>query len=377
MTEKFIRFTDNDSGRQVTYERYAARLPAFLKEYGPKDGYRVEIAWTDLLAVQTGRVSLMREAVIASKKPSDVGLPGIQDDVDVLVCTAKLLDAQKRIVRNASAAMSIRGKMDFRTLETAANQRLLAALGFVGEELDAQVTIEDDVIYKRYAARIPAFLNAYPPKEGYCVVISWTDLLSLQTGRLSLLREAVIAGRKPSDVGLPGIENDVNTLVCTARLLDPQEQVVRSGSATMQVLEFKDFEKLETAANQRLLAALGFGGEVFDEDENADLAAQGRTPDASSTAESSAGASASPPAPSAPLSFEGSASTSVGSEPPDDSAEVTAAERRQIENLASRVGASVPPLKTRSDVKQARRQLSALDRQRRTGARTEQSAATA
>lgn len=375
MTEKFIRFTDNDSGRQVTYERYAARLPSFLKEYGPKDGYRVEIEWTDLLAVQTGRVSLMREAVIASKKPSDVGLPGIQDDVDVLVCTAKLLDAQKRIVRNASAAMSIREKMDFRTLETAANQRLLAALGFVGEALDTQVTLDDDVIYKRYAARIPAFLKAYPPKEGYCVVISWTDLLSLQTGRLSLLREAVIAGRKPSDVGLPGIENDVNTLVCTARLLDPQEQVVRGGSATMQVLEFKDFEKLETAANQRLLAALGFGGEVFVEDENADLAAQGHMRDASGTAESSADASASPRAPSAAPSSEGGASAPAASEPSDDSAEATAAERRQIENLANRVGASVPPLKTRSDVKQARRQLSTLDRERRTSARSGQSAA--
>ena len=364
MTEKIVTFIDN-AGKRVNYERYAARLPAFLESYSPKDGYRVEIERTDLLALQTGRLSLMREAVIAGKKPSEVGLPGIEDDVRILVCTAKLLDAQKRVVRSASAAMALMQEMDFRTLETAASQRLLAALGFGGAELEGHVLLDSDVLYRRYAARLPAFLEAYSPKEGYRVEISRTDLLSLQTGRLSLLREAIIAGKKPSDVGLPGIESDVNTLVCTARLLDPQGQVVRSGSAAMQVLEYKDFEKLETAANQRLLAALGMGGEVFNEDEDADLRAQGLKPVANIPTPTQT-ASVDAPSQSDPQSFAEVSTSDPGvADPSDDDASVTAAERRQIENLARRVGVEVPALKTRADVKHARRQLSALDRQRR------------
>lgn len=222
----------------------------------------------------------------------------------------------------------------------------------------------NDVRYQRYAARLPAFLEMYNPKSGYRVEIERTDLLSQQKGRLSLLREAIIAGKKPSDVGLPGIERDVSILVCTAKLLDPQNQVVRSASAAMHVIEHKDFETLETAANQRLLAALGFGGEVFDEDEDADLRAQGHQvrPD-----------SAEQPGVSAPSASSGSAlsfpdESAAGAQSPgstDNEAAVTEAERRQVENLARRVGQPVPTLKTRADVKAARSQLGALDRQRR------------
>jgi hypothetical protein len=375
MTEKIVTF-EGDPGKWVNYTRYAARLPAFLESYSPQEGYRVEIERTDLLALQAGRLSLMREAVIAGKKPSDVGLPGIEDDVRVLVCTSKLLDAQKRVLRSASAAMALMEEMDFRVLETAANQRLIAALGFGGTALQEPVPLEEDVLYRTYAARLPAFLKAYSPKVGYRVEIGWTDLLSLQTGRLSLLREAILAGRKPDDVGLPGIEADVNKLVCTARLLDPQGQVVRTGGASMEIVEHKDFEKLETAANQRLLAALGYGGEVFDEDEDTDLRAQGiSTFQSSSTATD--GAMSVKAASSGLQSSDVLGDSHVGGpETSDDTEEAFAAERKQIENLARRLGAAVPAMKTRGDVKRARQALSAADRQRRSSARSSTQTAT-
>lgn len=223
----------------------------------------------------------------------------------------------------------------------------------------------NDVRYQRYAARLPAFLEMYSPQNGYRVEIERTDLLSQQKGRLSLMREAVIAGKKPSDVGLPGIERDVSILVCTAKLLDPQNQVVRSASAAMQVIEHKDFETLETAANQRLLAVLGFGGDVFNEDEDADLRAQGHS--VRPRAEEPPGAPASSAGTSGPpRSFaQETATGTCSSDTTDEEASVTEAERRQVENLARRVGQPVPTLKTRADVKAARSQLGALDRQRR------------
>jgi hypothetical protein len=226
----------------------------------------------------------------------------------------------------------------------------------------------DDVQYKRYAARLPDFLKAYPPADGYRVEIERTDLLSQQKGLLSLLREAIIAGKKPSDVGIPGIERIVNVLVCTAKLLSPQNQVIRSASASMNISEHKDFETLETAANQRLIAALGFGGEVFNQDEDADLRAQGREVRPSAADPAPSGESErSTPSSGAPLSFAEDTSrdrpASLGADPQEDG--VTEAERRQIENLARRVGAPVPTLRTRADVKAARQQLSAKDRERR------------
>ncbi|MBL8269554.1 hypothetical protein [Steroidobacter sp.] len=225
-----------------------------------------------------------------------------------------------------------------------------------------------EVLYKRYGARIPLFLAEYPPKDGYRVVIEMTDLLSLQKGRMALLREAINAGKKPCDVGLPGIENDVNTLVCTARLLDPQERVIRSASASMKIEEHKDLEALETAANQRLLAALDFGGEMLDEDEDRDLAAQGLSRTAQPQTRTTL-------ASSTPDTFEQTDGTDLTSETTKNQDEndnkISAAERRMIENLARRVNQPVPPLQTRADVKKARQALNALARQQRHGASAE------
>lgn len=232
------------------------------------------------------------------------------------------------------------------------------------------VTLTDDrgaeVLYKRYGARIPLFLAAYPPKEGYRVVIEMTDLLSLQKGRMALLREAINAGKKPCDVGLPSIDNDVNTLVCTAKLLDPQERVIRSASASMKIEEHKDLEALETAANQRLIAALNFGGEVLDDDEDRDLAAQGLTRTAQSPTDATF-------ASSLPDTFEPTAGGNLASETTseEDANKISAAERRLIENLARRVNQPAPTLRTRADVKKARQALNALARQQRNGAAAE------
>jgi len=44
------------------------------------------------------------------------------------------------------------------------------------------------------------------------------------------------------------------------------------------IQSYKDLEILETAVRQRLLAALGFGGEVLDTDETQDQADQGLVP---------------------------------------------------------------------------------------------------
>jgi len=128
--------------------------------------------------------------------------------------------------------------------------------------------------YKRFSARIPDFLGKYPPEEGYKLTSQFTDFLSLQKGRLILVQECVSAGRKPEEVGLPPLD-DINVMVCTVTLVDPGGDVLINKSASMDIRGHKDLEALETAATQRVFAGLGFGGDIFDEDEDYDLQKQG------------------------------------------------------------------------------------------------------
>lgn len=142
----------------------------------------------------------------------------------------------------------------------------------------AVITIDDgsgDVAaYKRFAARVPGFLEKYPPGP-YQLRSVFQDALSLKPGRLQLMIEAVKAGKSPKDLGL--VDVDSNWMVCTRQLLDKEERVLCTGSAARPVLKYKDYEQLETAASQRLLAALGFAGDVFDRDEMEDIRAQGKS----------------------------------------------------------------------------------------------------
>lgn len=128
--------------------------------------------------------------------------------------------------------------------------------------------------YKLFSARLPDFLSAYPKDQGYRVKVETTDPMSHKPGMLKLYEIAIAAGKSPLEVGLPPIAQ-ANTVVFTASLLDKEGNVLESASALKVILEYKDWEKGETAARQRLIAALGFGGECFDADELSDMKDQG------------------------------------------------------------------------------------------------------
>ena len=125
--------------------------------------------------------------------------------------------------------------------------------------------------YKRLSTRIPDFLRDYPANE-YSVVISATDTLSLKPGLLALYQKCIESGKSFEDAGLPAYTS-ADSFVFTAQLMH-NGVVVRQTSAVSRVREYKDYECGETAALQRLLAQLGYGGEVFDEDEDRDFVQQ-------------------------------------------------------------------------------------------------------
>ena len=129
--------------------------------------------------------------------------------------------------------------------------------------------------YRPLSARLPTFLAVYGPERGFSVDTEIVDSLSLKPGLLKLYEIVLHAGRKPEEAGLPPLNGTGQTLVGRATLRDREGRVLATATAAKPIQSYKDLEVLETAARQRLLAALGFGGEVLDTDEILDQTDQG------------------------------------------------------------------------------------------------------
>jgi hypothetical protein len=120
-------------------------------------------------------------------------------------------------------------------------------------------------MYIKVSARLPKFLETFSPEKGYCLVSEVTDLLDIQKGKLDLLKAQSHHKETVSD------ESKNVTLISPRKLISPQGNVLATASALKEITAYKDYETGETAALQRLLALLGYGGECFDEDEIHDI----------------------------------------------------------------------------------------------------------
>ena len=160
------------------------------------------------------------------------------------------------------------------------------------------------VHYRPLSARIQQFLEQYGPGQGYAVTTEMVDTLSLKPGLMRLYAIALQAGRKPEELGLPALGLAGETGVCRAVLTDAHGRVVATATAAKRIQAYKDLEILETAARQRLLAALGYGGDVLDADERQDQRDQGLTPASDPDAEGEHAAAIGPADPVAPASVK-------------------------------------------------------------------------
>jgi len=120
-------------------------------------------------------------------------------------------------------------------------------------------------LYRPLSDRLPEFLEAYPPSQGYGIEIEVCDLLSIKPGLRSLYEAAIKAGVSIKAAGLPPLPSPKAIIV--------RAHLIRNGTRlttahTYQLVEYlKDLECAETRARQRLVAALGFHGAVLDRDE--------------------------------------------------------------------------------------------------------------
>lgn len=145
--------------------------------------------------------------------------------------------------------------------------------------------------YERFSSRLPRFHAMFPIADGWRHVHEVCEAAAMVPSLVALHQAAIAGGKKPSEMGLPALPRG---MVFTARLINPEGHEVASGSSTSQSLDLfspamgansqgnttcyprKDFECGETAAFQRLLAAVGLGGDLFDSDEDSTIASMGR-----------------------------------------------------------------------------------------------------
>ena len=227
------------------------------------------------------------------------------------------------------------------------------------------INILDDICdvirYKRVSARIDAFNETYSPANGYRIESSMQDALSLQPGKLSLIREAIAAGKAPTDIGFRDLESR-HWMVCTHRLIDQDGHVIRDASAAKPILGYKDYEILETASLQRLMAKCGFGGEVFDDDEDRDIEDQAKedtpamAPLPDPSVDDLSGHESSSPGREANFASGDRDVTALEATSADES--VPTAMRRQIDALAQRMDEAAPEVTTLDEAKAALKDLS-------------------
>lgn len=127
--------------------------------------------------------------------------------------------------------------------------------------------------YRLFSVRLPEFLEKYPISEGYRVVVEHSDFIQSQSTLITLYKLAMESGKSPCECGLPALPA-ANTYIFKATLLDPDGKEVSAATSAKEIVYHKDWEAGETAARQRLLASLGFGGDCFDDDEYRDIASR-------------------------------------------------------------------------------------------------------
>lgn len=137
-------------------------------------------------------------------------------------------------------------------------------------------TDEGEKAWRPMSERVERFNKDFPVKDGYRVILKQQDALNFQRGLLSLYETAIKSGQAFDKLGLPPLK-DVTTMIVEAALLNKDGTVIAVATAAGEILGRKDWERLETAARQRLLAALGYHGEVLDADEDEEIARMGGT----------------------------------------------------------------------------------------------------
>lgn len=116
------------------YKKVSQRLPDFLKEFPPDEGWGVEIEVVDPLSCRPGLLELYKECIRHGRTAR--GLPDPNDPAWKAVLFIAKLTKDGRTLITASCLQAIEFEYDYESAETRARGRLMSACGFGPETLD-------------------------------------------------------------------------------------------------------------------------------------------------------------------------------------------------------------------------------------------------
>lgn len=122
------------NGEVTDYRTVSERLPEFEEKFPIEDGYRVIRSHISAKDFGSELVHLYDVAISNGHSPRDVGLPFIEGFG--VIFKAELFKGET-LIRNASAYKQVTQTKDWEAGETAAFQRLMAACGLGGTDMDA------------------------------------------------------------------------------------------------------------------------------------------------------------------------------------------------------------------------------------------------
>lgn len=122
------------NGEATDYRTVSERLPEFEAKFPVEDGYRVIRSHISAKDFGSDLIHLYEVAIANGHSARDVGLPFIEGFG--VIFKAELFKGDT-LIRNASAYKQVTQTKDWEAGETAAFQRLMAACGLGGTDMDA------------------------------------------------------------------------------------------------------------------------------------------------------------------------------------------------------------------------------------------------
>jgi|GEM_PF-3514673 len=117
--------------------------------------------------------------------------------------------------------------------------------------------------YDTFSERYPAFLEKFPITE-YPLIVQPVPLAEVAPSLHLAYEQALKTGERPPPY-----------VAFRAQLFNLEGKLLASATSLTEIASFKDWEKGETAARQRLIQACGFGSGMFDRDETQALKDRG------------------------------------------------------------------------------------------------------
>jgi hypothetical protein len=144
------------------YVPVSVRNREFLEDYPPSEGWGVSIRFTDLIDTKPGLKSLYIAAINSGRSFKSCGLPPLPPRQAIIVQAVLVKDGYSVDIASGDTYQFVEYEHDLEKAVTRARGRLLAALGYDPQGLDADEDFTEPTVAIQYSENTPE-PEATPP----------------------------------------------------------------------------------------------------------------------------------------------------------------------------------------------------------------------